>query len=92
MTGPITGPVTGTVDTAAEARVDTGAATDPVVDDTTTAADRALMTAEERAQAVEDRLGDPVAVDGYLGLDDNIPVLGITISDKHLHNFDILER
>jgi len=36
--------------------------------------------------------GDPVAVDGYLNLDDNIPGLGITISDKHLHNFDILER
>jgi len=36
--------------------------------------------------------GDPVAVDGYLDLDDNIPGLGITISDKHLHNFDILER
>ncbi|HBQ93097.1 MAG TPA: hypothetical protein DD795_10335, partial [Erythrobacter sp.] len=52
-----------------EARVDTGAATDPVVDDTTTAADRALMTAEERAQAVEDRLGDPVAVDGDLETD-----------------------
>ena len=36
--------------------------------------------------------GDSVAVDGYLNLDDNIPGLGITISDKHLHNFDILER
>jgi L-alanine-DL-glutamate epimerase-like enolase superfamily enzyme len=36
--------------------------------------------------------GDPVAVDGFLDLDDNIPGLGITISDKHLHNFDILEK
>jgi L-rhamnonate dehydratase len=36
--------------------------------------------------------GDPVAIDGFLDLDDNIPGLGITISDKHLHNFDILER
>ena len=35
----------------------------------TTAADRALMTAEERAQAVEDRLDDPVAVDGDLETD-----------------------
>jgi hypothetical protein len=36
--------------------------------------------------------GDPVAIDGFLDLDDNIPGLGITISDKHLHNFDISER
>jgi hypothetical protein len=36
--------------------------------------------------------GDPIAIDGFLDLDDNIPGLGITISDKHLHNFDILER
>ncbi len=35
--------------------------------------------------------GDPVAVDGFLNLDDNIPGLGISISDKHLHNFDIFE-
>ena len=34
-----------------------------------TAADRTLMTAEERAQAVEDRLDDPVAVDGDLETD-----------------------
>jgi L-alanine-DL-glutamate epimerase-like enolase superfamily enzyme len=35
--------------------------------------------------------GDPVAVDGFLQLDDSKPGLGITISDKHLHNFDIEE-
>ncbi|KZY19145.1 hypothetical protein A3726_34640 [Erythrobacter sp. HI0037] len=44
--------MTGTVDATAETRVDTG----PVIDGTTDTADRALMTAEERAQAVEDRL------------------------------------
>ena len=35
--------------------------------------------------------GDPVAVDGFLQLDDSKPGLGITISDNHLHNFDIEE-
>ncbi|MDO6616687.1 MULTISPECIES: enolase C-terminal domain-like protein [Pacificibacter] len=35
--------------------------------------------------------GEPDAVDGYLDLDDNAPGLGISISDKHLHNFDIME-
>ena len=40
------------VDATVETRVDTG----PVIDGTTDTADRALMTAEERAQAVKDRL------------------------------------
>lgn len=35
--------------------------------------------------------GDPVAVDGFLQLDNDTPVMGISISDKHLHNFDIEE-
>ena len=35
--------------------------------------------------------GDPAAVDGFLQLDDNKPGLGISISDKHLNNFDIEE-
>ena len=35
--------------------------------------------------------GDPVATDGYLDLDDNLPGLGITISDKYLDDFDIQE-
>ena len=35
--------------------------------------------------------GDPVAVDGFLQLDESKPGLGITISDNHLHNFDIEE-
>ena len=35
--------------------------------------------------------GDPDAVDGYLQLDDTLAGLGLTISDEHLTNFDILE-
>ena len=35
--------------------------------------------------------GDAQAVDGYLQLDDDTPGLGITISDKHLNNFEIIE-
>jgi len=35
--------------------------------------------------------GDPEAVDGFLQLDDDKPGLGITISDKHLSNFEIVE-
>lgn len=35
--------------------------------------------------------GDPEAVDGYLQLDDDLPGLGITISDKHLKHFEITE-
>ena len=35
--------------------------------------------------------GDPDAVDGYLQLDDTLAGLGLTISDEHLANFDILE-
>lgn len=35
--------------------------------------------------------GDPDAADGFLDLDDNLPGLGITISDKHLHNFEVSE-
>lgn len=35
--------------------------------------------------------GDPEAKDGFLDLDDSIPGLGITISDTHRHNFEIVE-
>ena len=35
--------------------------------------------------------GDPDAVDGYLDLDDNKPGLGISISDKHLADFEVTE-
>ncbi|WP_424965241.1 L-rhamnonate dehydratase [Dinoroseobacter sp. S375] len=35
--------------------------------------------------------GDPDAVDGFIDLDDDLPGLGITITDKHLHNFEITE-
>ena len=35
--------------------------------------------------------GDPTPVDGFLQLDDNLPGLGIRISDAHLHCFDITE-
>ena len=33
--------------------------------------------------------GDADAKDGFLDLDDNLPGLGISISDKHLEHFDI---
>ena len=35
--------------------------------------------------------GDPDAVDGYLQLDDNLPGLGIEITDEHARNFEIIE-
>lgn len=35
--------------------------------------------------------GDPDARDGYLQLDDEKPGLGISISDSHLHHFEIVE-
>jgi len=35
--------------------------------------------------------GDVEATDGYLQLDDNVPGLGITITDKHMHNFEVIE-
>ena len=35
--------------------------------------------------------GDPDAKDGFLDLDDNLPGLGISISDRHLEHFDIDE-
>ena len=35
--------------------------------------------------------GDPEADDGWLQLDDDLPGLGIEISDRHLSNFEILE-
>ncbi|TQV78324.1 L-rhamnonate dehydratase [Denitrobaculum tricleocarpae] len=35
--------------------------------------------------------GEPVARDGYLQLDDDTPGLGISISDKHLENFEVME-
>ena len=33
--------------------------------------------------------GDPDAVDGYLDLDDTLPGLGVSISDKYADQFDI---
>lgn len=35
--------------------------------------------------------GDPIPRDGYLQLDDERPGLGLTLSDKHLHEFNIVE-
>ena len=35
--------------------------------------------------------GDPDAVDGFLQLDDDLPGLGIEITDEHIRNFDIME-
>ena len=35
--------------------------------------------------------GDPEAKDGFLQLDDDLPGLGISISDKHLKHFEIVE-
>lgn len=35
--------------------------------------------------------GDPEAVDGHLQLDDDLPGLGISITDKYLEHFDIEE-
>lgn len=35
--------------------------------------------------------GDPDAVDGFLQLDDDLPGLGIEITDAHMHNFEIVE-
>ena len=35
--------------------------------------------------------GDPEAKDGYLQLDDNLPGLGISITDKHSQHFEIFE-
>lgn len=33
--------------------------------------------------------GEPVAVDGFIDLDDDVPGLGLSISSRHLDNFDI---
>ena len=35
--------------------------------------------------------GDAEAKDGYLQLSDDTPGLGISITDKHLANFEIVE-
>ena len=35
--------------------------------------------------------GDPDAVNGYLQLEEDIKGLGISISEKHLDNFEIIE-
>ncbi len=35
--------------------------------------------------------GGPDAVDGLLQLDDDLPGLGIEITDKHIRNFEIME-
>ncbi len=35
--------------------------------------------------------GDPVASDGYIDLDDNVPGLGLSISDKYIDQFEVTE-
>jgi L-alanine-DL-glutamate epimerase-like enolase superfamily enzyme len=35
--------------------------------------------------------GDPEAKDGFLQLEDDLPGLGIEITDEHVHNFEIIE-
>ncbi len=35
--------------------------------------------------------GDPAPVDGFIDLDDEVPGLGLRISDKHLHDFAVTE-
>jgi len=35
--------------------------------------------------------GDPEAIDGKLQLDDEVPGLGLRITDDHLHNFEMAE-
>lgn len=35
--------------------------------------------------------GDPDAEDDFLQLDDDLPGPGISITDRHLHNFEITE-
>lgn len=35
--------------------------------------------------------GDPIPENGYLNLDDTLPGLGLTLSDKHLDHFNIIE-
>jgi hypothetical protein len=35
--------------------------------------------------------GEPQPVKGFLQLDDNLPGLGIEISEEHLHDFNIIE-
>ena len=35
--------------------------------------------------------GDPLPKDGFVDLDDNLPGLGLGLSDKHLENFSIIE-
>ena len=35
--------------------------------------------------------GDPAPVNGFIDLDDNLPGLGLTMSDKHKSDFNIIE-
>ena len=35
--------------------------------------------------------GDPVASDGFIDLDDNVPGLGLSISDKYIDQFEVTE-
>jgi L-alanine-DL-glutamate epimerase-like enolase superfamily enzyme len=35
--------------------------------------------------------GEPMPERGFLQLDDNLPGLGLSISDEHLHDFNIIE-
>ena len=35
--------------------------------------------------------GDPAAENGFLQLDDNVPGLGLSLSDRHLDDFEIEE-
>jgi hypothetical protein len=35
--------------------------------------------------------GEPVAVNGFIDLDDTLPGLGLTMNTEHLHDFNIVE-
>ena len=35
--------------------------------------------------------GEPVPVDGYIDLDDNVPGLGLTVNEESLKRFTIIE-
>ena len=50
-----------------------------------------LEWAGEFSMGTDPKFSIEQEVDGFLQLDDDKPGLGITISDKHLHNFEIVE-
>ena len=35
--------------------------------------------------------GDPVAANGFIDLDDNVPGLGLSLSETYLDDFEIVE-